>query len=363
MGRSDLSPSSPAMTIEDELRKCFKCGMCRAVCPVLAEELLETAGPRAKVALCEALLDGSIGLTEATVQLLRRCTGCRSCSMSCTSGTDPRSLAVALGSELGGSFGPPPVPAGRVGSLLIDTSMDGEKDLDQFRERSARGEIGVAYFVGCVEASHLRGVPENVLEVISKLGVTVAVPDGQVCCGWPQVLLGDLGSARELALQNRKALGSFQVVLTSCVHCQSMLTRDYPSLFGISELASRTGDVLGFMGASGLLAGLKLDFGAERVLYSHACRLGRGRAKDTSHVLFLRERLAGALVESERDRCCGAPLEVHSPETARRMLEGKTTEIKQSGCGIVLADCPFCVLALEPASEVPVKHLLAGLSL
>jgi glycolate oxidase iron-sulfur subunit len=347
------------MKIEDELRKCFKCGMCRAVCPVLAEELLETAGPRAKVALCEGILDGSLSLTQPVLTLLRMCTGCRSCSLNCTSGTDPRGLAVTMASGSGSMFARTGLPDGRASRVLLEASVDPGKDLSSFLNASAEKCNEVAYFIGCAEAAHLEGVPSNVLDMLRRLGVEVAVPDEQVCCGWPQVLLGDLESAKELALRNSAVFAPFKTVLTSCIHCRSMFTGDYPSLFGIHDLAGKTSGVLEFLEQSRLLESLKIGHKTGRPFYSHPCRMGRGRAKSFSHIQFLEERLDGSLIEPRRDLCCGAPLELHCPETARKMLERKIAQIERSGCDVVLADCPFCVLAMESICQIPVKHLLA----
>jgi Fe-S oxidoreductase len=86
--------------------------------------------------------------------------------------------------------------------------------------------------------------------------------------------------------------------------------------------------------------------------------MGRGRIKDTSHLSFLRERLGDSLMEIDCDQCCGAPLELSSPVTAGKMLDRKIAGVEDSGCGGVLSDCPFCVLALGSSISRPVKHIL-----
>jgi glycolate oxidase iron-sulfur subunit len=347
------------IAIEEELEKCFKCGMCRAVCPVLNQELLETFGPRGKIAICEALRDGSLHSTGKVLKLLRMCTGCRSCSMNCASQTDPRSLVLAIEAELGSPVSKAPVPNTRAGRALLEASADPYKDLKRFLSAPSGNGNEVAYFIGCVEAGELTRVPENVLMVLRKRGISVAVPPEQVCCGWPQALLGDLESARKLADQNRRVFAPYRTVLTSCVHCKIMLSRDYPALFDIHDFAGETKGLLEFIRESGLPELLDTRKKKLKTFYSRACRMGRGRERDDSHIQFLRERLSGSLVESCHDWCCGAPLEMHSTETANRMLARKSAEIALSECDLVLADCPFCVLALESICEIPVMHLLS----
>lgn len=332
--------------------------MCRAVCPVLAEELVETAGPRAKVALCEAISDGTLSVTETLLEVLRKCTGCRSCSANCTSGTDPRALSVLVQAKHEELL-PKPEPTGSVGNLLLRIAENPEKNVGALTRTRSGGSPRAAYFVGCVEASRLSEVPRNLLEILGKLGVAVDVPEGQVCCGWPQLLQGKFESAKELALANADLFGAYDVVLTSCPHCQVLLSSDYPALFGIDDFAERTSDVFTFLDRAGLLRDLRMSRKMPRTFYSYACRLGRGRVRNMAHVDFLKGQLGESLVLAEDDVCCGAPLELHSPTTARRMLDRTVAEIGRSGCEVVLTGCPFCFLAIESCCGVPTKHFLA----
>jgi Fe-S oxidoreductase len=56
------------------LEKCHNCGLCKALCPVLAAERCETTGPRGKVLLLKS---------NVHTDLLFKCTLCRACEVSC----------------------------------------------------------------------------------------------------------------------------------------------------------------------------------------------------------------------------------------------------------------------------------------
>lgn len=56
------------------LEKCYNCGLCKALCPVLAAEQCETTGPRGKV----LLLKGGV-----QSELFLKCTLCKACEVSC----------------------------------------------------------------------------------------------------------------------------------------------------------------------------------------------------------------------------------------------------------------------------------------
>ncbi|MFZ2268754.1 MAG: 4Fe-4S dicluster domain-containing protein, partial [Azonexus sp.] len=67
------------------LRTCVHCGFCTATCPtyqLLGDEL---DGPRGRIYLIKALLEGR-EVTEKTRQHLDRCLTCRSCETTCPSG-------------------------------------------------------------------------------------------------------------------------------------------------------------------------------------------------------------------------------------------------------------------------------------
>ena len=346
------------ISVQKEIEKCFKCGMCRAVCPVLEAENVEIVSPRAKVALCEAVEAGRIGFSKTTLGILDMCTGCQACSLNCPSGTDPYALATLVRFENKRAKPALLEPTGPVSSLLVHVLSNPQKNLDGLNRRRQRGSVRVGYFVGCVEANRLRAVPENALTILGNLGITVGVPEDQVCCGWPYILVGRLDSARELALRNKKAFEGFDVVLASCPHCITTLSREYASLLGIGAFGKVVKDVLRFLVEKDLDRLLTLEGNAPRTLYSHPCRMGRGKDKDMTHILFLRKHLGKSLIELDAELCCGAPLELVSPALGRTIFERKMDRITHSGSSVVRSGCPFCVLAIGSGFDTPAKHVM-----
>lgn len=346
------------ISVQKEIEKCFKCGLCRAVCPVLEAESVEIVSPRAKVALCEAVEAGRIGFSKTTLDILEKCTGCQACGVNCPSGTDPYALTALVRFESGGVKSALPEPTGPVSSLLLQVLSNPQKNLDGLDRRTPYGSARVGYFVGCVEANSLRAVPQNVLTILERLGITVGVPEDQVCCGWPHILVGRLDSARKLALRNKKAFEGFDVVLASCPHCVTTLSREYASLLGVGTFANIVKDVLRFLVEKDLDRLLTLEGNSSRTLYSHPCRMGRGRDKDMTHILFLRKHLGKSLIELDAELCCGAPLELVSPVLGRSVFEMKTNRMPRSSGVVVRSGCPFCVLAIGSGFDTPAKHVM-----
>ncbi|MFQ5905590.1 MAG: (Fe-S)-binding protein, partial [bacterium] len=311
--------------------------MCRAVCPVVEAELVETASPRAKVALCEAVKEGRLGISRALLDILERCTGCRACSLNCTSGTDPYGLAVLTRFEHMREEPRLPETTWSVSAFLRDVFVNPEKEIGEFRRKGRHVRARVAYFIGCAEASRLAEVPRNLLRVFENLGVETMVPEEQVCCGWPHILLGRLDSAKKLALRNRRAFQGFDIVLASCPHCLNTLTFDYPSLLGITTFRERTKDVLTYLVEEDHDKKLKMRRDSSRVLYARACRMGRGKDGETLHLSLLKKHMGKFLAEMNSNLCCGAPLQLLVPPLSRSMLENRMREIEGSGSSLVLS--------------------------
>ncbi|MGQ9811652.1 MAG: 4Fe-4S dicluster domain-containing protein, partial [bacterium] len=104
--RSQSSNYRYLRSIEDQIERCLKCGLCRSVCPIFAEVLDESACARGKIALAEALLDGEIGLSRIFSDRLSKCLNCKSCVEICPSGIRVDEIVLATRSEIfeGGRF-------------------------------------------------------------------------------------------------------------------------------------------------------------------------------------------------------------------------------------------------------------------
>ena len=70
---------------EAVLRSCVHCGFCNATCPTYLETGHELDGPRGRIWLMKAFLEGE-GASEITTRHLDRCLTCRNCETTCPSG-------------------------------------------------------------------------------------------------------------------------------------------------------------------------------------------------------------------------------------------------------------------------------------
>ncbi|MFM7837287.1 MAG: 4Fe-4S dicluster domain-containing protein, partial [Planctomycetaceae bacterium] len=65
---------------------CVHCGLCTASCPTYVETGNENDGPRGRIYLMRAVVDGRLQLTPAVQGHLDSCLDCRSCETACPSG-------------------------------------------------------------------------------------------------------------------------------------------------------------------------------------------------------------------------------------------------------------------------------------
>src|SRR5579863_1908485 len=82
-----LAETAAGATAEAVLRACVHCGMCNAVCPTFQLTGDELDGPRGRIYLMKAALEGEAVSRESQLHL-DRCLGCRACETACPSGVE-----------------------------------------------------------------------------------------------------------------------------------------------------------------------------------------------------------------------------------------------------------------------------------
>ncbi len=74
------------------LRRCVHCGFCNATCPTFGLTGNELEGPRGRIYLLKAVLEGE-EVTATSLEHLDHCLGCRACETTCPSGVRFHRLA------------------------------------------------------------------------------------------------------------------------------------------------------------------------------------------------------------------------------------------------------------------------------
>ena len=297
----------PLKRIEKEIKKCVKCGACRAHCPVFGTLKREPAAARGKVALARALLAGELALDDRTYMDMSKCLLCGSCVEKCANDVPTDEIVIAAraalaqyrglttfhravgrfirnrkimnaGAAMAALMGPllfRKVPATSGLRLRFPLPLIGNKRyipriaVKPFLERhpeviaGANGKPTVVYFVGCMTNFVYTGIGEAALALLTHLGCTVIIPREQQCCGIPGMSGGDLATLHYLAEKNLAALEKYKAdyILTACPSCGAALHKYYPTILGkkhpellprFQSIADKTVDAAVLLQALGL---------------------------------------------------------------------------------------------------------------
>jgi glycolate oxidase iron-sulfur subunit len=230
-----------------------------------------------------------------------------------------------------------------------------------FRERHPEwipGEPGkpvVTFFTGCSTNYLFPGIGEAALKILRFMGVGVAIPADQGCCGLPALASGDAGTVEELSRGNLTALSRRETdfIVTACASCNAGIGKHFGELGPeYAELAAKTLDVHVFLARHGLpemLRALPRSDARERVTYHDPCHL-RAQGITAEPRALLKALPDVEFVEMEgADRCCGlgGTFSVYHYETSKKIGDKKLPGIQKSGADLVASACPGCMMQLQ----------------
>ena len=417
---SDKTIDNTLQRIEDQLKKCVKCGTCRANCPAFTAFQREPATARGKLALIQHILKDDIDLDDQTYEAMSKCLLCGSCVDRCPNDVPTDEIVIAarealakrrglttfhkavgqviqsrtrmkLGAKAASLLGPlffQKVPENSGLRLRFPFPFIGNKRYipaiakTPFMERYPEviegkpGRPRIIFFVGCMINFAYPRVGVAAVKLFQHLGCTIIIPKDQQCCGLPGMSGGDIDTVRDLAERNLAALERYEAdyVMSACATCGGALHRLYPLVVGkrnpelkerLERLAKKTVD------ASQLLLQLGLNpeetgAGASgRITYHDPCHL-RTRKLSSQPRDLIKGTPGLELAEMEgADRCCGlgGTFNVYHYGSSMAINDTKSEAIIATGADAVATGCPGCMMMLDDglkqhSSDIEVVHTL-----
>lgn len=238
--------------------------------------------------------------------------------------------------------------------------------------------IKAQLFITCLAEQFFPNVLKGMVALLERLGVQVAFPEEQTCCGQPFFNSGYRTQARELAVKWLEVFGRTEgYIVSPSGSCVDMVRHHYPHLFPpgtpehrlAEEVAARTFEFTQF-----LVHELKVtDLGARfpyKVTYHASCHLLRGLGAREEPKTLLRGVKGLELVPlSNEETCCGfgGVLSVIYPEVSKAMMEAKVRAIETSGAEAVVACDAGCLMNIagglrKANSSVRALHLIEVLT-
>ncbi|MGI6686583.1 MAG: (Fe-S)-binding protein [Bacillota bacterium] len=387
--------------LEDILQRCNRCGECQSVCPVYKELGVESGVARGKISLVKALREGEMDWTPGIVKKMDICLQCKRCSGNCPGGSEgdtiirwgrteaQKRMGVPLiyrliarmllprrwifNSALGmGKFGQKVLfrkgPNGQGMLPRIPFGIDMRRVISPLASKTLKQRLPelntvdkpvkrAVYFTGCMANFIYPQVGESLVRVLNKNNVEVIIPSLQHCCGMPVYASGDMETARIMAKENLKVLGSIETdaIVVSCGSCGLALKEHYPELFAddpemekiAHQVAGKVKDI------SEVIIGLEYADEMKRVdkkvTYHDPCHLKIG-LKVTSEPRQILKSIPGvSFLETGHSLCCGSggSFSLKHYDLSTKITNRCVKELAATGAEVVATGCLACRMQLE----------------
>ncbi|MEN9221788.1 MAG: heterodisulfide reductase-related iron-sulfur binding cluster [Thermostichus sp. BF3_bins_97] len=391
----EINPPDPKL-----IDACVHCGFCLTTCPSYRVIGKETDSPRGRIYQMDALNQGQIGLSAATVSHFDSCLGCLACVTACPSGVQYDQLIAATRPQIERNyprtlwdrlyrrfiFSVFPYPA-RLRPLLwplwlyqrlgisrwmgerlekisprlaamesLMPPLAAEQLLPKpYPERiPAEGErrFRVGLILGCVQRLLTPQVNEASIRVLTRNGCEVVIPPSQGCCAALPHHQGQLQQAETLACQMIDTFAPYELdaILINASGCGHTL-KEYGHILGkdpdykdkAAQFAAKVKDIQEFLAQVGLTAPLHpLQSEPLVLVYQDACHMLHGQRLSQEPRQLLRQ-IPGLELRDPVDAalCCGSSgvYNLLQPKVAAELGSQKVENLLNTGAqGIVSAN-------------------------
>ncbi|MCO6186999.1 glycolate oxidase subunit GlcF [Rhizobium sp. L1K21] len=396
---------------EKILRKCVHCGLCTATCPTYVTLGNELDSPRGRIYQIKDMLENDRPADEKTVTHIDRCLSCLSCTTTCPSGVDYMHLidqtrayidktykrpfadrfvrgvlafvlpyparfrlalkAASLGRPFAGIM--KRIPATKAFGHMLDLAPKKVPAPDKYvrpgtHPAQSKKRARVAILSGCAQPVLKPEINAAAIELLTRLGVEVVAPQGEVCCG---SLTHHMGKEKD-ALANVRAnvdvwtreieTGGLDAIIITASGCGTtikdyghMLARDPAYAEKAARVAALAKDVTEY------LATLDLPEGKSEgltVAYHSACSMQHGQ-KITDLPKQLLQK-AGFKVKSpaEGHLCCGSAgtYNMLQPEISAELKVRKVRNIEATKADLIATGNIGCITQIATGTAMPIVH-------
>ncbi len=343
------------------------CGLCLPHCPTYGWHGVEGDSPRGRLTLMQGLAQGRLEPeSERLRSHLEGCLGCRSCEAVCParvpfgalmdrarevldehpatpSRTDRWRQAIQHQALMHPTLRGLGAQAARAGARLglervlprgswqrsLAHTRDSLAPAPRLRANATADTADVLLFTGCMDRFFTGPDLKAALEVLDALGVRVAIPPGQACCGALDQHTGHRAAAQTLRARNTEAFGNREVpVIALDSGCEATL-REYPE----GTLGARSQSLTRFL-AQRLDADPQGDLWEDtpiRIALHRPCTQ-RNVTREARELSAFLERLPGVSMApvAGAPNCCGAGGTAMLTQPA--MADGLGTETLRALC-------------------------------
>jgi glycolate oxidase iron-sulfur subunit len=380
------------------LRKCVHCGFCTATCPtyqLLGDEL---DGPRGRIYLMKAVLEGETP-TRKTQMHLDRCLTCRNCESTCPSGVQyghlidigrkiveeqvPRpasekALRWALKEGLPSPLFSPAMKLGQAVRGLLPDSLKAK--VPEARPAGAwptgQHSRKVLMLGGCVQPAMAPNINAATARVLDACGIQTVIAPEAGCCGAVKFHLNDQAGGLAQMRRNIDAWwpwvedAQVEAIVMNASGCGVTVKEYGHHLAGDPAYASRaqriselTRDLSELL--PDLVPLLKTRIKPEALqaaglqAYHPPCTLQHGQQLKGGVEKHLSELgFQVSIAASEAHLCCGSAgtYSVLQPDISKTLRDRKLGHLNQGQPQTIISANIGCITHLQSGTAVPVRH-------
>ncbi len=404
----------PAMQASEEiLRTCVHCGFCTATCPTYVLLGDELDSPRGRIYQIKDMFENEKPASADVVKHVDRCLSCLSCMTTCPSGvhymhlvdharayieeTHDRGvldkmmrsvLAFVLpypsrfrwslyGAMIGKPFAPLlrliPGIGPRLAAMLAlapstvapRSALEGPRTIAAKGERTAR----VAILSGCAQRVLQPGTNDATIELLTRMGVEIVLPEGEGCCGALVHHMGNETASHAQAAQNvdawtREIEGEgLDAIIITASGCGTTV-KDYGFMFrddpAYAEKAAKVSDLT--KDITEFLEGMDLPEAVvetDAVLaYHSACSMQHGQQIKTAPQKLLKRSGFKVKDVPEGHLCCGSAgvYNIMQPEIASELKVRKVKNIESVEPDVIATGNIGCITQIGSGTDTPILH-------
>lgn len=344
----------------ESLNLCYQCGLCSGTCPW---------GMVRDFNLRKLLRLVQLGLVTETDDVWL-CSTCKACADRCPRGVKLIDVIRSMRRMLVSGGMIPQGPRSAVSSIVSEGNpwgipagerMDWAEGLDVKPFEKGKDLL---LFVGCACAYDPRNqkVARDLVGVLNKAEVDFGVLGAEEkCCGDSARRIGDEKAFEMIAERNVRRfieLGVERIVAIS-PHSYHTIKNDYPEFGGDFEVFHHTQLLAGLLDEGKVVPSKRFE---RTVTYHDPCYLGRHNRIYEEPRKILESVPGLEVVEMDRVReysfCCGGGGGRFWTETKaeERLSSMRLEESLDTGAGILVTACPFCILNFEDSVKMMGKE-------
>jgi glycolate oxidase iron-sulfur subunit len=291
-------------SLDQQVSKCSRCGMCQSVCPLYEVTRIETDVARGKLTLLDGLMREFFADPNGVSERLNRCLLCGTCSSNCPRGVNIIEIflnARAIITEYNGlsflkkiifrRYLSNPEKFDRTLELatkwqylfstkekielsdscshLISPLLSGRHivplaqvpfhKMDQpFTKKGDSRDIKVAFFIGCLLDKVFPKVANSIVNILRYHGAEIIIPASQGCCAIPALASGDKETFSQLLEYNLNLFdpAEYDYLVTGCATCTATIRKIWPAMtvqensqkeLIVNQVAKKTYDINEFL--------------------------------------------------------------------------------------------------------------------